>query len=189
MNKVIAHFKKICKHKSLVAKHCFYCGLYWQGIVHDLSKFTPSEFIESVKYYQSDHSPIDEAKKDKGFSEAWMHHKSRNKHHYEYWQDEFDKGTKHIKMPFKYVLEYVCDSLAASKTYFGDSFTYDKYLEWWNHSTRDGMNIESKRCVGNIIKKICEYKSEKRILSDRNYISMIKRLYETNYFADVEVKR
>ena len=78
----LKHFKKICIHKYWVAHYCFKCGLYWRGIKHDMSKFSPIEFWESVKYYQGDRSPIDAAKEDKGWSAAWMHHKGRNTHHY-----------------------------------------------------------------------------------------------------------
>lgn len=80
------HLKTVLTHKKYVMKYCFKAGLYWQGIVHDLSKFSPTEFWESVKYYQGTRSPIDACKEENGMSLAWLHHKGRNKHHYEYWQ-------------------------------------------------------------------------------------------------------
>lgn len=82
----VKHFKTICIHKFYVAKYCFKAGLFTQGILHDLSKFSPTEFIESVKYYQKSGSPINACKKEKGVSMAWLHHKGVNKHHYEHWQ-------------------------------------------------------------------------------------------------------
>ena len=81
------HFKTITHHKWLVMQGCFKVGLYWQGITHDLSKYTPTEFWSGAKYFQGTRSPNAAEREDKGYSEAWMHHKGRNRHHYEYWQD------------------------------------------------------------------------------------------------------
>lgn len=120
----LLHFKKICVHKFWVAHYCFKIGLYWQGIMHDISKFSWTEFWESVKYYQGTSSPINVAKADKGYSLAWQHHKGRNPHHYEYWTDKYDEGTIALKMPYKYVVELICDWLGAGKAYMGDKFTY-----------------------------------------------------------------
>lgn len=125
------HFKKICIHKHYVRKYCWKTGLYWQGIMHDLSKFSPIEFWESVRYYQGNRSPIDACKEDKGYSNAWLHHKGRNPHHYEYWQDNFDKGGEPLLMPCKYAIEMLCDYLGAGHAYYGKSFTYRKEYEWW----------------------------------------------------------
>lgn len=125
------HFKKICKHKYYVGKYCFKMGLYKQGILHDMSKFSPVEFFESAKYYQGDKSPIDECKKINGVSYGWQHHKGRNPHHYEYWVDNLDNGGAAIKMPFNYALELICDYLGAGHAYMEDKFTYQSEYEWW----------------------------------------------------------
>lgn len=127
----LKHFKKICKHKYWVAHYCFKCGLYWRGIKHDMSKFSPIEFWESVKYYQGDRSPIDAAKEDKGWSAAWMHHKGRNTHHYEYWQDNFDNGGNPLIMPFEDSCEMLCDYLAAGRAYMGENFSFTSEWKWW----------------------------------------------------------
>lgn len=136
MNKItlkntIAHFKKICVHKYWVAKYCFKAGLYWQGITHDLSKFSPTEFWESVRFYQGTSSPINAAKAELGRSLAWQHHKGRNPHHYEYWTDKYDDGTVALEMPYKYVVELICDYLGAARAYLGDQFTYTGEYKWW----------------------------------------------------------
>ena len=128
---VIAHFRKICTHKYWVARYCFKCGLYWQGLTHDLSKFSPVEFWESVKYYQGTSSPITAAKKDQGYSLAWQHHKGRNPHHYEYWTDRYDDGTVALQMPYKYATELICDWLGAARAYLGDEFSYTGEWNWW----------------------------------------------------------
>lgn len=131
IDNAIKHFKKICKHKYWVAHYCFKCGLYWRGIKHDMSKFSPIEFWESVKYYQGDRSPIDAAKEDKGWSAAWMHHKGRNTHHYEYWQDNFDNGGNPLIMPYEDNCEMLCDYLAAGRAYMGKNFSFTSEWKWW----------------------------------------------------------
>lgn len=97
MSKIIKHFNLVMTHKFYVFKNCFKARIFWRGIKHDLSKFSPTEFCESVKYFTGDKSPIDNCKKEKGWSKAWLHHKGRNRHHYEYWQDNFDNGGKSAK--------------------------------------------------------------------------------------------
>lgn len=125
------HFKKICIHKYWVGKYCFKMRLYWQGITHDLSKFSPIEFFESAKYYQGNRSPIDACKEENGVSYGWQHHKGRNPHHYEYWVDNLDNGGKPLLMPKKYLKEMLADYLGAGRAYMGKDFTYLKELEWW----------------------------------------------------------
>lgn len=133
------HLKTVLTHKKYVMKYCFEAGLYWQGIVHDLSKFSFIEFWESVKYYQGTRSPIDACKEENGYSLAWLHHKGRNKHHYEYWQDNFDKGTTHLIMPYKYALEMVCDYLGAGNAYSGDKFSLQGELAWWENKKKNDI--------------------------------------------------
>lgn len=129
--KVLKHFKKICVHKWWVFYYCCKAGIPWQGIIHDLSKFSPTEFFESIKYYQGTSSPIDACKKENGYSMSWQHHKGRNPHHYEYWTDNYDSGTTCIQMPFKYAKEMFCDYIAAARAYMGDNFNWQAELEWW----------------------------------------------------------
>lgn len=124
------HLKTILIHKYWVAKYCFQLGLYWRGLVHDLSKFHPIEFLESIKYYTGTSSPINECKKDKGYSLAWQHHKGHNSHHYEYWIDLLDTGGEPIKMPKDDLKELICDWIGAGKTYMGSDFTFEKELKY-----------------------------------------------------------
>ena len=138
--KAIQHFKTIMHHKRLVMQGCFKVGLYLQGIVHDLSKFSPTEFIPGAKYFQGTRSPNNAEREDKGYSKAWMHHKGRNKHHYEYWTDYAPENAKDHRpgdikaapMPDKYIAEMIMDRIAASKTYLGDRYDDScplKYLD------------------------------------------------------------
>ena len=114
------------KHRALVRKHCFKLGLYWQGLTHDLSKYSPTEFWTGVKYYQGDKSPnFIERKANNGYSYAWLHHKGRNKHHLEYWIDyDLSDGATMmgLEMPPRYLAEMFCDRVAASKTYRGSAY-------------------------------------------------------------------
>ena len=75
--KFFKHLKTINHHKWLVMKHCFKAGLYKQGLLHDMSKYSPTEFWAGVKYYQGTRSPNDAEREDKGVSYAWLHHKGR----------------------------------------------------------------------------------------------------------------
>ena len=131
LHNAVGHFSVICRHKYYVFQNCLVAGMPLTGIMHDMSKFSYIEFMEGVKYYQGTKSPIIACKEAEGYSKGWLHHKGRNKHHYEYWQDNFDQGGKSLQIPFKYALELVCDYIAAGKAYAGDSFTYQREYEWW----------------------------------------------------------
>lgn len=127
------HLKTINEHKLLVMKHCFRVGLYRQGIMHDLSKYSPVEFITGIKYFQGNKSPNAAEREDKGMSEAWLHHKGRNKHHYEYWIDYPGRGCDiaGMKMPVRYVVEMFCDRVAACKVYNKDKYTDSDALNYY----------------------------------------------------------
>lgn len=130
--KLWKHFKTITKHKLLVMGGCFKVGLYWQGLTHDLSKYTPTEFFNGVKYYQGTRSPISAEREDKGYSEAWLHHKGRNRHHYEFWTDMNLETRQYeaLPMPRNYLVEMVMDRRAASMTYLGKEYTQDSPLNY-----------------------------------------------------------
>ena len=120
------HLKTINSHKMLVMKHCFRCGLYKQGLLHDLSKYSWTEFSVGVKYYQGYRSPNMAEREETGVTTAWLHHKGRNKHHVEYWIDYSpidNEGLVGMEMPVRYVVEMFCDRVAASKNYNKDKYT------------------------------------------------------------------
>ena len=123
-----AHFKTVARHRALVRRYCFRLGLYWQGLAHDLSKYAPVEFLRGAKYYQGYRSPNDAERRENGVSLAWLHHKGRNRHHFEYWIDYClaPDGSVYMggcRMPVKYVAEMFCDRIAASKIYMGENYT------------------------------------------------------------------
>lgn len=130
------HFKTITHHRWLVRRGCFKVGLYWQGLTHDLSKYSPTEFRAGAVYYQGDRSPNAAEREDKGYSDAWIHHKGRNRHHYEYWTD-MNRETKNyesVEMPRKYLAEMVMDRIAACKTYQGKNYTDASALAYFMKS-------------------------------------------------------
>lgn len=122
----IHHFETITKHKRLVMKNCFAVGLYRQGLLHDLSKYSWEEFRTGVFYYQGNRSPNAAEKEVKGYSAAWLHHKGRNKHHFEYWIDfapDKSRGLIGNRMPLCFLIEMVMDRIAACKVYKGADYT------------------------------------------------------------------
>ena len=135
MNKLIGHFRTITKHRHAVIRNCRRAGILWQGLRHDLSKYSPTEFIPGVKYYVGTRSPNELERADKGYSAAWLHHKGRNRHHFEYWSDynPVERRVGPVKMPLRYVIEMVCDRMAASKIYLGDKYTDASALEYFVH--------------------------------------------------------
>ena len=153
MNKYIEHFKTITKHKWYVMKYCFKCGLYKRGLLHDLSKYGITEFGSSARYFQGNKSPIDAEKNEKGYSLAWQHHKGHNPHHWEYWIDNV--GTYQntpIKIPYKYVIEMICDWLGAgivySKQKVDNNKPYREPLEYYNaHKKERIFHEETQKLI------------------------------------------
>ena len=133
----LAHFKTITRHRNLVCKYCFRLGLVRQGLTHDLSKYSPTEFLVGAKYYQGDRSPNDAERRATGVSLAWLHHKGRNRHHFEYWIDYMLTPDGSVRyggnpMPMRYIAEMFCDRIAASRIYLGERYTdaapYEYYV-------------------------------------------------------------
>lgn len=130
------HFKTITAHRWMVTKLCFRMGLYRQGLFHDLSKYSPAEFFVGARYYQGYRSPNNKEREEKGYSSAWLHHKGRNKHHYEYWVDYTSRGggiMNAVEMPLRYVAEMLADRIAASKNYEKENYTD---ASAWNYYTK-----------------------------------------------------
>ena len=129
----IRHFRTITRHRHQVIVHCFRVGIGWQGLFHDLSKYGPAEFWVGARFYQGTRSPNEEERVRYGYSKAWLHHKGRNRHHFEYWTDynPVTKQMEPVKMPLRYVAEMFCDRVAASKIYQGAAYTDAAPLEYF----------------------------------------------------------
>lgn len=141
--KAIRHFITITHHKILVMQGCFRIGLYKQGLLHDMSKYSPTEFLVGCRYYKGYMSPNNAERADRGYSSAWLHHKGRNKHHLEYWidyavskpgDDKAHKKMEGMKMPIRYVCEMFIDRVSASKNYQKEKYTDKSALEYYEKS-------------------------------------------------------
>ena len=169
-----AHFKTITSHKLLVMRYCFKIGLYRQGLLHDLSKYSPAEFKTGVLYYQGTRSPNAAEKEEKGYSEAWLHHKGRNKHHFEYWTD-VSTAADHwqivgVKMPVNYFAEMVMDRIAASKIYLGREYTDAAPYRYFSRS-KDYlvMHPETKAMLERVLRMLME-KGERKTFAYLRYL-------------------
>lgn len=180
------HLRKIQIHRKWVRHYCFGIGLYKQGLFHDLSKYSPTEFWESVKYYQGTSSPIDASKAENGYSMAWFHHRGRNLHHHVMWIDNFDEtGGTPILMPYKYFAEMICDYLAAGRAYMGKNFTFTSESEWWKKKRAKGLAMPEKqmKMIDNIFIKLELNEQEfGTVATDKWFCSFVgKNFLETVY--------
>ena len=155
----IKHLKVICHHRHLVIKHARKAGIFWQGLGHDLSKFSPTEFFTGAKYFLGNRSPNEKERELFGYSAAWLHHKGRNKHHFEYWNDVNPKTKRYepVKMPTKYLIEMFCDRVAASKTYQGENYTDEHPLNYFlRGNARLSMHPETADTLEMLLRMLAE---------------------------------
>ena len=140
------HFYTITRHRHRVIAHCFRAGVGFQGLFHDLSKYSPTEFLPGAKYYQGTRSPNEMERELYGYSLAWMHHKGRNRHHFEYWNDlnTETKMYEPVRMPMRFVKEMFCDRVAASKIYQGKNYTDEHPLTYFRRgNARKKMHADT----------------------------------------------
>lgn len=140
--RLFGHIGTVCKHKHHVRVACFKMGRYRQGIFHDMSKFSLTEFVPSVKYYSGTFSPNNVDRVLNGCSSSWLHHKGRNRHHFEYWIDFTPQKEPYVmgcRMPLKYVAEMVADRYAACVAYNGKN--YSKGDAWEYYARGKGNHI------------------------------------------------
>lgn len=151
--KFFGHLKTVLTHKHWVFYYASNLGYTWRGLTHDLSKFSPVEFFESVKYWTGKRSPILAVKETVGIAYSWLHHKGRNKHHYEYWVDRVNGELIFHKIPFNYTIEMVCDWLAACRTYSNNGAdVFSREYEWWKkHVNKVSVNEDTKYLVSKLL--------------------------------------
>lgn len=155
----VKHFITITRHRHKVIAHCFRVGIGWQGLFHDLSKYSPAEFFAGAKYYQGTRSPGEAQREDVGYSEMWMHHQGRNKHHYEYWFDYVPAARAYgpVKMPVRFVAEMFCDRIAACKTYQKEKYTDRSALEYFlRGQARGRMHPETAALLEGWLRMLAE---------------------------------
>ena len=175
MSKAWQHFCTITKHRHLVMLNCFKVGLYKQGLLHDLSKYTPTEFKVGAKYYQGDRSPNNAEREDKGLSTSWLHHKGRNKHHYEYWVDyglhSTSKQLIGMKMPDNYIVEMFMDRIAASKVYKGSAYKDSDPLDYYKRGKGDYiMHPHTKELLERLLVMLAEKGERKTFYYIRKHV-------------------
>jgi len=178
--KWLSHLRTVQHHRFLVLRHCWRVGLYWQGLTHDLSKFSPVEFSAGAKYYQGNRSPNEIERREKGYSAAWLHHKGRNRHHYEYWTDvtkDRSLGIVGIKMPVRYVAEMFADRVAACKTYEKDRYTTMSPWRYYK-KTKDYITIhpETRRLLERLLKMLA-VRGEDEVYRYLRYLIRVKKTY------------
>ena len=175
--RIIRHFITITRHRLLVCRYCFKAGLIWQGLTHDLSKYSPSEFFAGARFYQGNMSPQVKERLVLGYSAAWLHHKGRNRHHFEYWRDVDKTGANApVKMPAKYFGEMICDRVAASRIYLGKNYTNRSALEYFQRRTDVGyMHPETAEKLRYFLTLIAE-KGERAAFAElKRYIALEKK--------------
>ena len=157
------HLRTVVRHKELVMIGCFRVGLYRQGLMHDLSKFSPTEFLVGARYFQGNRSPNNAEREDIGYSSSWLHHKGRNRHHFEYWVDYNLRGKDGesplvpVKMPGRFVVEMLMDRIAASKVYLGDAYTDKSPLGYFDGGrARKFMHPETAALLEKLLRMLAE---------------------------------
>ena len=170
------HLATVSKHRREVRKLCFKAGLVRQGLTHDLSKYSRAEFWLGVKYYQGYRSPQAREREVLGYSAAWLHHKGRNKHHFEYWMDFADGKKVYVQMPAKYFAEMVCDRIAASKIYLKDKYTTSSPLEYFLTRT-DMTSMHQVTCelLRHYLTLLKDEGEEKMFLELKKYVKASKK--------------
>lgn len=159
ISKLVKHTILVTKHRWIVFKLAIKAGIPWRGFVHDLSKFSPTEFIESVKYYDGKRSPIHIARADIGYSKAWLHHKGRNKHHFEYWVDISKTDLIGVMLPYKYIVEAVCDKLSAGIIYNGKGWNKEEPFRYWTEVEKNAPVVKHPGTIefmDTVLKKISD---------------------------------
>lgn len=153
---IFKHLHLVNKHRWIVFKLSVRAGIPFRGVVHDLSKYSPTEFFEGVKYFNGKKSPISVCKKENGYSKAWLHHKGRNKHHFEYWYD-FNTPDKTPVMPYKYTVELICDTLAAGMAYQGKSWKTNSQIGYFEkRRDLEYINENIKKVIREVYKQVDE---------------------------------
>ena len=156
MGVIWKHFCTVVRHKAIVFKECCACGIFWRGLVHDISKFSPTEFISSARFFQGNSSPIEAEKHIRGYSVAWQRHIGHNPHHWEYWIDFFNDGTIIAnRIPYIFVVEMVCDWIGAGKVYSKEAWTQHEPLAYYNkvragrhiHPDTEALILEFLTCI------------------------------------------
>jgi hypothetical protein len=135
----LKYLRYVLRHKWYVFIECCKLGIPWLGIIHDWSKFLPSEFIPYARHFyggkhdiQRDatgyYKPVDTG--DPAFDWGWFLHAKRNRHHWQWWVLPTGDPTedKVLRMPLRYMKEMLADWRGAGKA-LGTPDTQAWYLK------------------------------------------------------------
>ncbi|MCD7728751.1 MAG: DUF5662 family protein [Clostridia bacterium] len=174
---VFRHLRTVNKHRRAVRRLCFKAGLYKRGLLHDLSKYSPSEFIPGARFFLGDKSPQVAERQIIGYSAAWLHHKGRNKHHFEYWRDVCDGRNICVKMPAEYFGEMVCDRVAACKIYLKDKYTDRSALEYFLERTDvNNLHEQTAADLRYFLERLAEAGEDKTFAELKQFVKKNKKM-------------
>jgi hypothetical protein len=189
------HKKTVRIHRKAVRKACFKMGIPLQGLLHDLSKYSKEELF-IANWYVGTKSPHDIARAELGYSPSWIYHKSKNKHHWEYWTDfnsaklvegEYIIKATAVKMPYKYVIEMFCDFIGAGKAYLKDKWNTESPLAYWKANCEGDrlMHSASENLLKYLLTVMTDFINENGFYKwyKENRIALIK-MYEEDAFND-----
>ena len=124
MKEYFLYFLYVIKHKWYVFWACVQNGIWWRGLLHDLSKFYPSEFFAYAKIFYGKIKLVRDINgyydpylsTNKVFTKSWISHLHRNKHHWQYFAlvDE-NMSVVLMEMPKVYIIEMISDWIGATK--------------------------------------------------------------------------
>lgn len=191
MNRFFGHLKNVTIHRFRVFEYSLKVGIPLNGLKHDLSKFSYTEFSKSIKYYQGTSSPVfAERKENLYYSNISIHHTNRNRHHFEYWIDVFKGSLVLSKMPYKFAVEYCIDMISASKTYMKKDFKLDSVLNYFNERKSFYlMHPATKEFVTSVLEEFSK-NGRKNLKSKRlkKLYNSVNEKYNDTYFVLIDLK-
>jgi hypothetical protein len=169
--------KKHLKYLSYVIRHKLFVFIasrrvggvsLFRALIHDWTKFLPSEWEPYVTYFYGDKkidsnesnaairkfgccesAPYGFYRKER-FNKAWLYHQKRNKHHWQYWMLQNDGGEYFpLPMPLKYAHEMVADWMGAGRAIHGHWECTD-----WYEKNKDKIKLhpETRDIVERILR-------------------------------------
>lgn len=152
------YLKYVLRHKWFVTIECFKMGLFLRGIMHDMSKFLPSEFIPYARFFYGKYPSLNDVHGDqrnrisiwkegaaKAFDFAWLLHQKRNDHHWQWWiLPEDDGGTKIMPMSLNAIKELVADWIGAGRAISGRKDPWPWYQANKGHMQ---LNPDTRRII------------------------------------------
>ena len=162
-------------------------GLFWQGLTHDLSKYSIKE-LSIAKYYNGSKSPHAACRDELGYSPSWLYHYHRQKHHWQYWLDieDWPDAVKPIKMPYKYVIEMFCDFIGAGKAYNKGKWNEDMPWDYYEKACKGKrlMHHESEYLLVKLLWNLKEQKSKAFFKWYKRAKKYLKEMYDSGKILD-----